>query len=275
MKIKLETVTPEIARELLKNNTRNRKVREAHVDFLASEMANGRWHPTSETIGISEEGQIVDGQHRLLAILQSGCTLELWVARDVPMSAQDYTDVGCSRTVADQLHLSDGVKDANLVVGATRTIISLSCYYQHLKPSIGLVRMTLSEFGRELDFCITAIRPFRPGLKTWIVGSLAFAMSADRSTQGFIEDFGSGENLSKGSPAKAARDWLLNGSSYFHNAWKRPAIEGILNAAYNGVSGGSISSVKKGVQGSEYFLSKKRKFVATIREQVKHQISNA
>ena len=275
MKIKLETVTPEMARNYLKKNDHNRRVRERHVDFLASEISNGRWVVTSETIALSPEGMIVDGQHRLLAIAQAGIPVQCWIASDVPMDVQDKIDFCSPRNVADQLGLGDGVANATLTAGACRVITSICCYYQMPKSSVDFARLVHSEFRNELEFCIEKIRPFRPGYRAWVIGALAFAMSADKGVSPFIEAFGSGENLVRGNPAKAARDWILNGSINIDKSYKRGAIEGLLNAAYNGVNGGSISSVKRGAQGVDYFTGKKRRTVATLREQMKHQLNIA
>lgn len=273
MKIKLETVTPEMARNLLKKNDHNRRVREHHVDFLASEIANGRWKLTSETIAISPDGVIVDGQHRLIAVTQSGVAVECWVARGVPMDVQDVIDTGTVRTVSDQLQLGDGLKNATMSVAAVRQIVALCCDFQKVKISTDLARIILSEFGREIEFCIDKLFPFRPGFRAWVIGSLAFAMSADRHTSVFIEALGSGENITRGDPAKAARDWLTNGSSIsLTKHYKRGAIEGLMNAAYNSVLNNRLTSIRRGAQGVDYFTGKKRRTVATVREQMKHQL---
>lgn len=274
MKIKLETITPDAARRLLKNNTRNRRVRQGHVDFLASEMANGRWKTTSETIAISPDGTLVDGQHRLLAVSQSGATVDLWVARDVPMETQDFLDgagVGGGRNISDQLHL-DGVAYSCQLVGAARTIVSMSCYYQNPKVSIGMVRIVLNEYQRDIEAVLKHAIQFRPGMKAWVLGSLAFALNADRAVMPFIEAFGSGENLSRGHPAKAARDWLTNGGVAIRSSYRKHAIEGLLNAAYNSVVGNQLSTIRRGSQGVDYFTGKKRKFIISVREQMKQQL---
>jgi hypothetical protein len=273
MKIKLETVTPEIARQLLKKNDHNRRVRDTHVDFLAAEMANSRWHLTSETIAIATDGTVVDGQHRLLAVAQSGATIQVWVARDVPIEAQEYIDIGTPRNAGDQLGLG-GLEYANQKVSAARTIISMCCYYQNPKASIGMIRLVLEEYERDIEFCIKKVidGKFRPGAKGWVYGTLAFALNADRSVAPFIEAFGSGIDLSRGNPAKAARDWLTNGGVALRSSYRKTAIEGLCNAAYNSIMGGSISSVRRGSQGLDYFTGKKRRSVATIREQMKQQI---
>lgn len=274
MKVKIETITPAAAREMLKQNSQNRTVRQKHVDFLAAEMTNGRWQTTSETIAFSTDGVIVDGQHRLLAIVQSNTAVEVLVARDVSMGTQDVIDCGSARTVADQLHLSDGVTNANLVAAAARQIVSLCCYYQNPKMSVATTRFVLAEYGKEIDAAIESIGNFKPGRKGWIIGALAFAYNADRSVGKFIEAFGSGEGLIRGNPVKAARDWLVNGNGEaLKKKFTKSRIEGLLNAAYNHSVGSQLITIRGGSQGVDFFTSKNRRSVATIREQMKHLLA--
>ena len=72
MKTKQQKITPELAREILKGNSKNRKIRQQRVDYLADEMKNGRWQISHQGICIATDGRVLDGQHRLLAVIQSG-----------------------------------------------------------------------------------------------------------------------------------------------------------------------------------------------------------
>ena len=273
MKMTLETITPERARELLKNNTRNRKVRESHVEYLANEMAQGRWVVSPAAIALSPDGVLVDGQHRLIAALQAGATIQQWVAYDVPMQVQDVIDGGAGRSVADQLHLSDDLPNANVRVGAARAVVSVAVYYQNYKLSIHSVRFVLGQFGDQIEYVISAVREFRPGMKTWLIGTLAFALAAEPGLAGFVKQVGSGVDLKKGDPAKTLRDWLTNAENQrLKSSYRRNAIECVLNAAYNAHHGAQLTQLRKGALGADYFCGKHRKFISAIREQLKHQI---
>lgn len=275
LKPRQEVITPERARELLKGNTHNRLVRNAHVDFLASEIAGGRWVVQGDSIKIAPDGTVVDGQHRLLAIIQANAAIETFVIYDYPLALQPSIDIGGSiRTVPDQLGLSEGLPNKQLAVAAARQIASICCYFQGPKLSVGTALMIIQEYNRELDYVIAACKGFKPGLRGWVIGSLVLAMKADRQLTSFIDAFGSGENLRSGDPALAARQWLLNGKTEALGAsYKRAAIEGIFNAAYNALTGERISKIKRGERGLEHFMGKNRKSVATIRETFRHQIS--
>ena len=65
------TITPTIADAMLKKNHGNRKLSPGTVNTYACEMLAGKWKSTHQGIAIDEHGNIVDGQHRLSAIVRS------------------------------------------------------------------------------------------------------------------------------------------------------------------------------------------------------------
>ena len=66
---------------MLELNVCNRNVRESRVCEYANEMSAGRWRLTGQGIIILEDGTVGDGQHRLYAIVKSGATVQMPVAR--------------------------------------------------------------------------------------------------------------------------------------------------------------------------------------------------
>jgi len=100
-----ETITPSYAQELLKNNTLNRTPKKQHIDNLAYQMANGQWLYNGETIVIAKDGRILDGQHRLMAIVKSNVTIESEIVREVEGNVMHTIDSGMARTGGDSLKL--------------------------------------------------------------------------------------------------------------------------------------------------------------------------
>lgn len=83
MRFEVCSITPVRAELMLQHNFGNRPhVRKSHVDFLSREMLQGAWKVTHEAICIGRNGNVIDGQHRLHAIVQSGCTIETTVCWD-------------------------------------------------------------------------------------------------------------------------------------------------------------------------------------------------
>ena len=120
--ITVEKVTPAKALEYLKMNVNNyRKLSKAKVAVYAKDMAENRWVLNGETIVFAENGILLDGQHRLAAIVQSGKTVEMTVVRGVDNSVRLF-DVGTSRTTG-QLLKGEGV-DVNAPTLAAANIIA-------------------------------------------------------------------------------------------------------------------------------------------------------
>lgn len=268
MRTEKTTITPARARELLKGNGNNRQLRIKHVEYLAAEITGGRWVCTHQGIAISKDGKVVDGQHRLEACIMANRPIDVMLFKDVPMSVQDVSDSGAIRSVPDQLHITDGLKNANITVAGVRAIISLVCFGNNPKLSVQVARDIHAFYASEIEIVVNALRETRPLLKGWIVGSLAFAMKADRRSREFVDKFGSGQGLVRGDPALAARNWIINGNGLIaFRDYRRSGMEALLNSVYNSVHGNPITLIKRGSLGADYFIGRERKNVTTIREQ--------
>jgi len=115
MRFTTQTVTPELAREWLEANTGNRVIRPRHVIRLADAMKRGMWKTTHQGIAFDVNGRLVDGQHRLMAISQSGVSVEMAVSFDVPADTFGALDQGERRDLSDILGI--GAKQAAIVNG--------------------------------------------------------------------------------------------------------------------------------------------------------------
>lgn len=105
--VKYVYVTPEMAKAILVGNTNNRAVKQRVVDAYAFDMAAGLWYwHTAEPIKIAEDGTLLDGQHRLLAVIQCGKPQGFYIAYNVPLNALGKLDQGVRRDAADNINLS-------------------------------------------------------------------------------------------------------------------------------------------------------------------------
>jgi hypothetical protein len=99
------TITPADATSWLKGNNNNRPIRPRHVAFLAREMLEGNWQVNGQAIIIAEDEQVLDGQHRLLAIIDSGKTIQSLVVYGITEDAFKTIDTGAVRSSSDALHM--------------------------------------------------------------------------------------------------------------------------------------------------------------------------
>lgn len=106
MRYDIEVITPEIAAEMLKKNTGNRVISSPHLDFLIHQMKNGKWKNSGDPIRIARNGRILDGQHRLSAVIKSEVTIEALVIRDMEEEVFDVIDTGKMRCAGDVLTIA-------------------------------------------------------------------------------------------------------------------------------------------------------------------------
>lgn len=68
---KIMLVTPSMAREWLATNTRNRPLNKANVNKFAVAIKTGKWNLIGDAIQFDENGVLVNGQHRLEAVIMA------------------------------------------------------------------------------------------------------------------------------------------------------------------------------------------------------------
>jgi hypothetical protein len=108
-------VTPDIAREWLKVNSGNRNVRQATVKYLADQIRVGRFERIGDGIDFHYDGRLLNGQHRLLAIIMADMAVELLVVPGLSDEAYTVRDRGNNKSASDVLHLPGNLlADASL-----------------------------------------------------------------------------------------------------------------------------------------------------------------
>lgn len=117
-----ERITPKVAQRYLDSTVTNRAVTQMNVTKLASQMLNGEWVLTHQGIAFDEEGHLIDGRHRMLAIIESGVTVETMVTRGVPHEAFLAMDTGRPRGPADILSITTGVHNPTRVVATLKLV---------------------------------------------------------------------------------------------------------------------------------------------------------
>lgn len=117
----LVTLTPQMARDLLAINSHNRPMRDGQVETLAGAIRRGEWKLTHQGIAIDENGVILDGQHRLAAVVRADQPVTMYLTRDVPRETMSVIDIGARRSVGDTLSLAGYTYGSSLAV-AVRTI---------------------------------------------------------------------------------------------------------------------------------------------------------
>jgi hypothetical protein len=122
MKYEEMEITPEVAAEMLKFNTMNRPLSKVWVNQLAGRMERDEWKYNAETITFADDGTLLDGQHRLSAVVKSGVTIKALVVRGgVKKSAFDTMGGGKPRGGSDVFAIKN-IPNAAVTVAALRWV---------------------------------------------------------------------------------------------------------------------------------------------------------
>lgn len=115
MRVELVKINKEVAEKMLSINVNNRKAKEKVVAKYASEMLKGNWKDeTGELIKVSKTNRLLDGQHRLLAIVKADVELQMYVAFDLNDDVFVVLDSGATRTSKDVFHVA-GAQYSSLI----------------------------------------------------------------------------------------------------------------------------------------------------------------
>jgi hypothetical protein len=123
MDCKIITLTPQMAKELLKMNTKNRSVKPIK-NVYAEQMRRGEWKENGEPIIVDINGIIKDGQHRLHAVIDSGHTYKVPLIFEVLPDVMDTIDTGTNRSFIDVLQL-EGYKNQILLSATVKSVMTI------------------------------------------------------------------------------------------------------------------------------------------------------
>jgi hypothetical protein len=117
-----QEIDPEQALALLDKNAHNRNWRPRVTEQYARDMLAGNWLPTGEPIIIALDGTLLNGQHRLRAVVEANMTIVFPVIRNAGPEYQRVADAGFKRSFADVLHLEFNETNTRLLAGAVRQV---------------------------------------------------------------------------------------------------------------------------------------------------------
>lgn len=204
-------VSPTVAERWLGRNSQNRHIRQQWVTDLSRMMSDGEWMLNGESIKFATDGTLLDGQHRLHAVVTAGKTVPMLVVRGLAPVAQDTMDTGRARSAAHMLQIKGYPNATNLAATARIVLI----YNDGVREFIGSRKVSnrrIEQFAHgNVRLAVAASqsaqisRTFR--MRPAIVGAayyLLMRIDAD-ATQEFFDRCADGVGLPAGSPILALR----------------------------------------------------------------------
>jgi len=206
--IRIEHITPHGASKLLEKN-RNRRISQRWVDEFARLMMVGEWRDSmGDPIAIDTDGNLVNGQHRLLAIIKSGHSADFVVQKGVDPT--DFFTLGNARprTKADVLAAA-GKANARLLAAT----IEVGFQIEYGARDVGL--LTHHEFAQAAGV-VNIGETFHHTRPILWVPSVASYLSwvTDGAADDFIKDVAVVGATSSPDPAAALQGWTLARRSY-------------------------------------------------------------
>ncbi len=213
---RLVTITPQLAEKWLKKNTHNRGVVNARVDQYAADMRRGEWRVNGETIKLAADGRILDGQHRLMAVLEAGVEIQSLVITGLEDAAQETMDQGRARSLADVFKLR-GEKYSNPLATSSRILALYEMYGQIVQPayeappSIMQASRALErnpELRDSVAFVYLLRKPWMPSSHMGALHFL-FATADAEAANDFVTKLSTGEELHRAHPIYVLRELLM------------------------------------------------------------------
>jgi hypothetical protein len=156
---KVQNITPKKAAEMLQANTTNRPLSKPVVRSFAEAMRRGDWIVTHQGIAFDVHGVLVDGQHRLAAVVEAEVPVEMTVFTDVEPDTFDVLDTGKRRNAADVLAI-EGEKSTTMLAAMVRTV-----WLYENRPEVGWSGGKAAVTNHQIVATLTAhpkIRDFVP-----------------------------------------------------------------------------------------------------------------
>lgn len=146
IRVSIVSIQPQEAQALLyqhdQSNGVQRRVSDKNVDKIAGAIERGEWMFNGETIVIGENGQIVNGRHRLLACVRANRAIVTLIVSGLPKPAEafDRMDQHKPRSIADILGVH-GFRDEAVLSSTVRLV---ACHASPFWTVSGVTRYALS-----------------------------------------------------------------------------------------------------------------------------------
>lgn len=214
MDTKIVTITPSMASFWLTKNTENRTLNLKRVKMYAEEMKNGKWFLHHQGIAFFDDGSFADGQHRLAAIVQSGCAIDMAVTFGLKKEASIIIDSHQKRHTHQAIQMS-GVE---WIRKEEVAIINLLIYIKNNGSITKSTNQDVADFGEKhktaIQFASGLVGNKKRGLTSAMVLcsiACAYKKEGEHELSAFFNVLISGMPRSnKDKAAILLRDWLIS-----------------------------------------------------------------
>lgn len=205
---------------LLDMNSKNRSVKPRLVEKYCGEILRGKWLVTNQGIGVTEDGVLADGQHRLLAIKKCGYPpVQLLLVCGLSDDVRLVVDQQAKRSMRDILHFAFDHRVSH-IAPAIATVLLRNIEKkpsQDITPSV--VLECIEKYLDEIEYVVSLPKsknffaaPFLAGFiySLWDLGQHIEKEAIEKRISFFMNQVETGEMLTKTDPAFHLRNYLVS-----------------------------------------------------------------
>jgi hypothetical protein len=215
----IEEISPETAEKWLGLNHANRRLSDPVVEQLAGVIRRGEWmEDCTDAIGLDVDEGVINGQHRLTAIVKSGRSVRALVLRNVRPEVIKVIDQGRGRTFIQWLQMQGTYTSPTVIAPAILWLYRMNNGLEvsvptAFKPTIPQLLDLLNEH-RNVQLSVAAANEAYKGIQVINKGHLcAYHYSMSSVDAGLAEDFfiglASGAELGEKDPVRFLRERLM------------------------------------------------------------------
>ena len=256
MKCKVVTITPKMASKLLDSNPNNRNINQARVSEYSQTIGTGHWLETGESIIINWDGDLMDGQHRLLGCEDSGKPIVSVVVTDVDPAAYVAIDQGQIRSAAQILRQRGEIYTNDLSASTTFLV-----HYEEKSTTFDKRlpmwrRLDIIERNPDLRSTIKFVKSCHFLTKT--SGSTAVSCGVHyiasqkhgEKADEFYRKLNAGTELTEDDPIYVLREWLSWVKNQVGVRYRWPDVFSAYKGAWNGfIEERSMVSIERETSG--------------------------
>jgi hypothetical protein len=250
-------ITPDIAKTFLENNVINREIGWYHVAALQQQMEDGKWEDKiGSYIRFDWYGRLIDGQHRLLACVNSGKSFNTRVIEGLDPQNAEIVDTNRVRNGFDAVAMrqksrsedvrrfSKAVATAAMLVKAHDTEESI---YAQMRTKVATEVADAVDTYPELFESAEKTKSVQGVLAHSIAIALHFLFSRTKScakiADEFFEKVGTGVNCPAKDPALTLRNKLLSYRTGKTKMERNYAIASVIKAWESYTKGSILSKI--------------------------------
>lgn len=214
-KVGIELVTPELAEKMLASSKGNRSISKKRVEQYARMMSEGKWAMVSMVI-VDEDGHLMDGHHRLMAVTKANVYVFMIVVRGAKREWMPFIDSGRIRSAADMMAVCEstaGMTSLNEIAAIAGFAIRIGNKDINEIVDRDTMANWIVDNRDAIAGVVSAVKYIRRNHLKFTAGFSYAIMKikevSKMSVDAFLDKIATGEMLAKDNPVYQLRKYLI------------------------------------------------------------------